>query len=167
VEGQLVTIASENLAGHQVFLMSPDGVKIEIYEDKSIAGPIVNHHIHFWTSSVEDTQAWYVKTFGAKAGKRAKFEAADVPGVNLTFTKAETPVVGTKGARSITSDLRLGTWKHSARSWKPRVQIRRGLSKGSGSRHCSGFFHRPLGDLYRADRRLVTAVAARFDPRPV
>jgi len=28
---------------------------------------------------------------------RGKFEAADVPGVNLSFTKAETPVVGTKG----------------------------------------------------------------------
>jgi catechol 2,3-dioxygenase-like lactoylglutathione lyase family enzyme len=92
-----VQVVSENKPGRQVFLMSPDGVKIEIYEDKSIAAPIVNHHIHFWTGSVEDTQAWYVKTFSAKPGKRGKFEAADVPGVNLSFTKAETPVVGTKG----------------------------------------------------------------------
>jgi catechol 2,3-dioxygenase-like lactoylglutathione lyase family enzyme len=92
-----VKIVSENKPGHQVFLMSPDGVKIEIYEDKSIAAPIVNHHIHFWTASVEDTKAWYVKTFSAKPGMRGKFEAADVPGVNLSFTKAETPVVGTKG----------------------------------------------------------------------
>jgi catechol 2,3-dioxygenase-like lactoylglutathione lyase family enzyme len=92
-----VKVVMENLPNRQVFLMSPDGVKIEIYEDKSIAGPIVNHHIHFWTSSVEDTKAWYVKTFSAKPGMRGKFEAADVPGVNLSFTKAETPVVGTKG----------------------------------------------------------------------
>lgn len=81
----------------QLFLMSPEGVKVEIYEDKTIPAPVVNHHIHFWTSSVEDTKAWYVKTFGAKPGRRGKFEAADVPGVNLSFTKAETPVVGTKG----------------------------------------------------------------------
>jgi catechol 2,3-dioxygenase-like lactoylglutathione lyase family enzyme len=90
---KIVTVVSPT----QLFLMSPDGVKVEIYEDKTIPAPIVNHHIHFWDGSVEDTKAWYVKTFGAKGGKRGKFEAADLPGVNLTFTKAETAVVGTKG----------------------------------------------------------------------
>src|SRR5262249_44538726 len=44
----------------QLFLMSPEGVKVEIYEDKTISAPVVNHHIHFWTSSVDDTKAWYV-----------------------------------------------------------------------------------------------------------
>jgi hypothetical protein len=44
-----------------------------------------------------EAQAWYVKTFGAKPGKRAQFDAADLPGVNLTFSKAETPTVGTRG----------------------------------------------------------------------
>ena len=92
-----VKIVMENLPNRQLFLMSPEGVKIEIYEDKSISALIVNHHIHFWTSSVEDTKAWYVKTFSARPGRRGKFEAADVPGVNLSFTKAETAVVGTKG----------------------------------------------------------------------
>ena len=37
------------------------------------------------------------KTFGAKPGKRGQFEAADVPGANLTFTKSDTPTVPTKG----------------------------------------------------------------------
>jgi catechol 2,3-dioxygenase-like lactoylglutathione lyase family enzyme len=92
-----VQVVSENPKNRQVFLMSPDGVKIEIYEDKSIAAPIVNHHIHFWSGSVDDTKAWYVKMFSAKPGKRGIFEAADVPGVNLSFTKEATPVVGTKG----------------------------------------------------------------------
>jgi catechol 2,3-dioxygenase-like lactoylglutathione lyase family enzyme len=81
----------------QLFLMSPDGVSVEIYEDKNISAPIVNHHIHIWDSSVDETKAWYVKTFSAKPGHRDRFEAADVPGVNLSFTKSETPVVGTKG----------------------------------------------------------------------
>ena len=92
-----VRIASENPANHQVFLLSPDGVKIEIYEDKTVAAPIVNHHIHFYDASVADTKAWYVKTFGAKGGMRGRFEAADLPGVNLSFSLSETPVVGTKG----------------------------------------------------------------------
>jgi catechol 2,3-dioxygenase-like lactoylglutathione lyase family enzyme len=92
-----VKFVSENPANRQVFILSPDGVKIEIYEDKTIPAPIVNHHIHFYDGSVNDTKAWYVKTFSAKPGKRGKFEAADVPGVNLSFTASEKPVVGTKG----------------------------------------------------------------------
>jgi catechol 2,3-dioxygenase-like lactoylglutathione lyase family enzyme len=40
-------------------------------EDTSMEVPIANHHIHFYTSSVDDTKAWYVKMFGAKPGKRA------------------------------------------------------------------------------------------------
>src|SRR6266567_896484 len=92
-----VKIMSENPKNHQVFLLSPDGVKIEIYEDKTISAPIVNHHIHFFDASVADTKAWYVKTFGAKGGMRGRFEAADLPGVNLSFSLSETPVVGTKG----------------------------------------------------------------------
>jgi catechol 2,3-dioxygenase-like lactoylglutathione lyase family enzyme len=81
----------------QVFVMSPDDLRIEITEDRSMTVPIANHHIHFWDSSVEDTKAWYVKKFGAKPGRRGKFEAADLPGVNLSFTLSPTPVVGTKG----------------------------------------------------------------------
>jgi catechol 2,3-dioxygenase-like lactoylglutathione lyase family enzyme len=82
----------------QFYVMGPDDVKIEIIEDQSISAPIVNHHIHFWTASVPDTKAWYVKTFGAKPGKRGNNEAADLPGVNLTFSpNSQGAVVGTKG----------------------------------------------------------------------
>src|SRR6266567_2784868 len=92
-----VKIVSENPASRQMFIMSPDGVKIEIYEDKTISAPIVNHHIHFYNGSMKETKAWYVKTFSAKAGMRGRFEAADVPGVNLSFSVSEAPVTGTKG----------------------------------------------------------------------
>ena len=92
-----VKILSENPANRQVFIQSPDGLKIEIYEDKTISAPIVNHHIHFYDGSVSETKAWYVKTFSAKAGMRGRFEAADVPGVNLSFSQSEKPVAGTKG----------------------------------------------------------------------
>ena len=42
-------------------------------------------------------KAWYVKVFGAKPGTRGMFEAADLPGVNLSFSPAAAPVVGTRG----------------------------------------------------------------------
>ncbi len=42
-------------------------------------------------------QSWYARTFGAKPGKRGPFDAADLPGANLTFSKSATPTVGTNG----------------------------------------------------------------------
>jgi len=82
---------------HQAFAIAPDDIRIEITEDPSMDAPIANHHIHFYTSSVGDTKSWYVKMFGAKPGKRGPFEAADLPGVNLTFSLAPGPVAPTKG----------------------------------------------------------------------
>src|SRR5579885_492432 len=81
----------------QVFVISPDELRIEMTEDPSMTVLIANHHIHFWDGSVEATKAWYVKMFGAKPGRRGKFEAADLPGVNLSFTLSPSPVVGTRG----------------------------------------------------------------------
>ena len=54
---------------------------------------------HFFVaeSAVPEIKAWYVKTFGAKPGKRGDFEAADIPGVNLTFSPSPTPTEPTKG----------------------------------------------------------------------
>lgn len=82
---------------HQAYVIAPDEIKVEITEDASMEVPIANHHIHFYTASVDETKAWYVKMFGAKPGKRGPFEAADLPGVNLTFSQATGPVAGTKG----------------------------------------------------------------------
>jgi catechol 2,3-dioxygenase-like lactoylglutathione lyase family enzyme len=82
----------------QVYLIAPDDVRVEILEDKTIDVPLKMHHVHFYLDSPLETQAWYVKTFGAVPGKRGQFDAADLPGVNLTFAKADTPTtVGTKG----------------------------------------------------------------------
>jgi catechol 2,3-dioxygenase-like lactoylglutathione lyase family enzyme len=79
------------------FVMGPDETKVELVENKSMAGAIALHHIHFAAPQIEAMRDWYVKMFGAKAGKRGSFEAADLPGVNLTYSGAPTPVTGTKG----------------------------------------------------------------------
>jgi len=88
---------SFNKETRQAFIMSPASVKVELSEDKSMTRPIVNHHIHWFDTAVLDTQAWYAKMFGAIPGKRLKFDAADLPGVNLTFSPSEKPTVPTKG----------------------------------------------------------------------
>jgi catechol 2,3-dioxygenase-like lactoylglutathione lyase family enzyme len=79
------------------YTMAPDQVKVEFVENSSQTIPIANHHVHFATDKVEAMRDWYVKTFGAKAGMRGTFQAADLPGVNLTFSPSSDPVVGTRG----------------------------------------------------------------------
>ena len=86
-----------DLQARQIFVMSPDKVKVELSEDKTMKVPIAHHHIHWSTASIDETKAWYVKMFGAAPGKRLKFESADIPGVNLSFSKYEDKPEPTKG----------------------------------------------------------------------
>jgi catechol 2,3-dioxygenase-like lactoylglutathione lyase family enzyme len=68
---------------------------VELVENKA-AAPAALHHIHF-AGPVDDMKAWYVKVFGAKPGMRGSFQAADLPGVNLTYSPSPDPAVGTQG----------------------------------------------------------------------
>jgi catechol 2,3-dioxygenase-like lactoylglutathione lyase family enzyme len=83
----------------QAYVVTADGLRVEILENKNQQVPIVFHHVHFYVpdAAIHDIQAWYVKNFGAKPGMRGQFQAADVPGANLTFTKSDTPTIPTKG----------------------------------------------------------------------
>ena len=83
----------------QAWIMTGEGLKVEILEDKSQTIPIRHHHVHFYVgeSTIPEMQAWYAKHFGAKPGKRGRNQAADVPGANLTFTKSDKPTIATKG----------------------------------------------------------------------
>jgi catechol 2,3-dioxygenase-like lactoylglutathione lyase family enzyme len=83
----------------QAWITTVDGLRVEILEDKSQTIPIRHHHVHFYVpeSAIPEIQAWYVKHFGATAGMRGQTQAADIPGVNLSFTKTDTATVPTKG----------------------------------------------------------------------
>jgi catechol 2,3-dioxygenase-like lactoylglutathione lyase family enzyme len=90
-------INMEQLNPKQMFLNGPDGVRVEILEDTSIAGPIEMHHIHLFVPDSKAAQAWYVQNFGAVAGKRAQFDTANVPGAEIAFTKTDALQVPSKG----------------------------------------------------------------------
>src|ERR1700733_11825397 len=62
----------------QGFLTGPDGIRIEIYENTSISTPMQMHHIHLFVTDPQEAQKWYVRTFGATAGRRAQYETANV-----------------------------------------------------------------------------------------
>jgi catechol 2,3-dioxygenase-like lactoylglutathione lyase family enzyme len=77
----------------QAFVETPDGVRMEILEDKTQAMPIRNEHVHFSLPEAEiaKAQAWYAKTFGGKVASRNNAPVVDgIPGVQLRFAKADT-----------------------------------------------------------------------------
>jgi catechol 2,3-dioxygenase-like lactoylglutathione lyase family enzyme len=90
----------------QAYVITPDELlRVEVTEVPSLNVPIAFHHVHFFVgahgyggeNAVAEMQAWYAKNFGAKPGKRMQFDAADLPGANLTFSKSAVTTAGTVG----------------------------------------------------------------------
>jgi len=85
----------------QAFVETADGLRIEILENKDQKFPIQSHHVHFNVpeSEIPKIQAWYSTWFGAMPGKRGTNIAADLPGINLSFSKSmnDAVQVTTKG----------------------------------------------------------------------
>lgn len=75
----------------------PEKVRVEFTEDASLKAPIAFHHIHIVTTDVDSLRAWYIKTFGAQAGKRGDFLAAKLPGGEVDFRKVDAAPAPTKG----------------------------------------------------------------------
>jgi len=78
---------TKNPNGKQIMIDGPDGLKLELTADPSVQA-LRFHHIHFYTADPLAIQAWYAEKFGAKPGKRAIWEAGDLPGANLTYAQA-------------------------------------------------------------------------------
>src|SRR5215475_1895343 len=83
----------------QAYVETPDGLRIEILENKAQKFPIQHEHVHFFVAQdqIPKIQAWYGQIFGAKAASRNNAPVADVPGAQLRFNKSDTPTVTTKG----------------------------------------------------------------------
>jgi catechol 2,3-dioxygenase-like lactoylglutathione lyase family enzyme len=92
-----VTFTMDRPKDKQMIAQFPDGVRVEFTEDTNLKVPIAFHHIHEVATDPENVRAWYVKTLGAKAGKRGEFMAAMVPGGEVDFRKADTAAAATKG----------------------------------------------------------------------
>ena len=88
---------NEAAGAYLAFARAPNGTRVELYENKDLEGTVANHHIHFYGPEVDEMKAWYVETFGATPGQRSGMEAADVGGVNLTFSPADNALAPTKG----------------------------------------------------------------------
>ena len=83
----------------QAFVETPDGVRIEILEDKTQSMPIRGEHVHLVlpASEVTAAQAWYAKTFGGTLGTRNNAPVVDIPGVQMRFRAADDKQAPTRG----------------------------------------------------------------------
>ena len=83
----------------QAFVVTPDGVRMEILEDKMQPMPIRGEHVHLSLTEAEipKAQAWYVKTFGGKAGTRNNAPVVNLPGVQIRFATVDAKQAPTRG----------------------------------------------------------------------
>jgi catechol 2,3-dioxygenase-like lactoylglutathione lyase family enzyme len=95
----VAVLPGNNNRPDQAFVVTPDGVRIEILEDKTQSVPIRHEHVHFFLpeGEIPKAQAWYAKTFGGKAGTRNNAPVVDLPGAQLRFTKADKAQAVTRG----------------------------------------------------------------------
>jgi catechol 2,3-dioxygenase-like lactoylglutathione lyase family enzyme len=92
-----VTFPMDRPENKQFIAELPEGVRVEFIEDANLKVPMTFHHIHEVATDQESVRSWYVKTFGAKAGKRGDYPAAMVPGGEVDFRKGDAAAAPTKG----------------------------------------------------------------------
>lgn len=92
-------LAAVNVQMEGPFVAMPDGLRVELLEEKAQTLPIVMHHIHLTSVNGEMLRRWYVKTFGAEAGARRSLPAAMFFGNEVDFlnSASPTPPAPTKG----------------------------------------------------------------------
>jgi len=83
----------------QAYVVTPDGVRMEILEDKTQTVPIRNEHVHLslTAADVPKAQAWYAKTFGGQVATRNDAPVVNLPGVQIRFAQADAKQAPTKG----------------------------------------------------------------------
>jgi len=81
----------------QALVTFPEGVTVEVIENKDQATPVAFHHVHESVVDQDAARAWYVKEFGAASGTRRNAPAAMIPAAQMDFLKAKMPAAPTKG----------------------------------------------------------------------
>ncbi len=90
---------------NQGYVEAPDGVRVEVFGDPSLPGPIGMDHIHMFLprTDIPAIQAWYEKVFGGLPGKRKTVATSGVTDCvyfhrfNVSFSQSNMPRDPTKG----------------------------------------------------------------------
>ena len=81
---------------HLAFARGPDGIRVELMEDRALDGT-AGHHIHIYTADDAAAQTWYAEHFDGEPGTRGRFRKVDIPGIELSFARSAGPSEPTKG----------------------------------------------------------------------
>jgi catechol 2,3-dioxygenase-like lactoylglutathione lyase family enzyme len=99
-EGERIELFDEERATNLGFTFD-DGHTDPVADrhNQKMSVSIIAHHIHLYVpeTAVADAKAWYVRMFGGVAGKRWRYDATDLPGININFSAAPRPTAPTRG----------------------------------------------------------------------
>jgi catechol 2,3-dioxygenase-like lactoylglutathione lyase family enzyme len=99
-EGERIELFDDEIATNLWFKIDGDG-KDTFAErhNRKIEVPIIAHHIHLNVpeGEVEAAQDWYAEHFGGVRGMRWRYDAVDLPGINLNVSAVSTAQQPTRG----------------------------------------------------------------------
>jgi catechol 2,3-dioxygenase-like lactoylglutathione lyase family enzyme len=99
-EGERIELFDDALATNLGFTIDGDGRDaVAERHNRKIAVPIIAHHIHLNvpTDQVAAAKEWYAKYFGGVRGKRWRYDAVDLPGININISGVATAQAPTQG----------------------------------------------------------------------
>jgi catechol 2,3-dioxygenase-like lactoylglutathione lyase family enzyme len=99
-EGERVELFDDQLATNLWFKVDGDGK--DTFADRhnrNITVPIIAHHIHLNVpeGQVEAAQDWYAEHFGGVRGMRWRYDAVDLPGININISAVPATQAPTRG----------------------------------------------------------------------
>ena len=80
------------------YVVTPEGIRIELQEDTTMTKNVIGYHVHFLTPDYVKLLDWYVQTFNLEPFKRGTIATtANAPGMNFSFGNARAAAPPTKG----------------------------------------------------------------------
>jgi catechol 2,3-dioxygenase-like lactoylglutathione lyase family enzyme len=99
-EGERVELFDDELATNLGFTIDSGGTDAAAARhNRKIDVPIIAHHIHLnvLPDQVAAAKEWYATHFGGVAGKRWRYDAVDVPGININISGVDSAQAPTRG----------------------------------------------------------------------
>jgi lactoylglutathione lyase len=99
-EGERIELFDDALATNLGFTVDTgQGDNVTNRHNEKIAVPVIAHHIHLFVpeGQIEAARDWYALHFGGVTGKRWRYDATDLPGINLNFSAAPEALAATRG----------------------------------------------------------------------
>ena len=99
-EGERIELFDDGLATNLGFTIDGGGTDAAAERhNRKLDVPIIAHHVHLLVPEADLAAAkeWYAAKFGGVRGKRWRYEAVDLPGINLNFSASATALAPTQG----------------------------------------------------------------------